>query len=81
MRSDTSKRFLRLQYKAPDYQFAQVELDFELQAHRTVVRSRIEVVPSAQTISASKEIPLLLDGEGLEFISLKINGEIGRAHV
>ena len=78
MRSDTSKRFLRLQYKAPDYQFAQVELDFELQAHRTVVRSRIEVVPSAQTISASKEIPLLLDGEGLEFISLKINGEAHR---
>ena len=78
MRSDTSKRFLRLQYKAPDYQFAQVELDFELQAHRTVVQSRIEVVPSAQTISASKEIPLLLDGEGLEFISLKINGEAHR---
>ena len=78
MRSDTSKRFLRLQYKAPDYQFAQVELDFELQAHRTVVQSRIEVVPSAQTISASKEIPLLLDGESLEFISLKINGEAHR---
>lgn len=75
MRSDTSKRFLRLQYKAPDYQFAQVELDFELQAHRTVVQSRIEVLPSAQTISAKKEIPLILDGEGLEFISLKVNGE------
>ena len=78
MRTETSKGFLRLQYKAPDYQFGQVELDFELQPHRTVVQSVIEVVPSAQTQTSSAEIPLVLDGQDLEFISLRVNGESHR---
>ncbi len=49
MRTETSKGFLRLHYKAPDYQFGQVELEFELQAHRTMVQSVIEVMPSPHT--------------------------------
>jgi aminopeptidase N len=78
MRTETSKGFLRLQYKAPDYQFGQVELDFELQAHRTVVQSVIEVIPSAQTLASAAEIPLTLNGQDLEFISLRVNGESHR---
>jgi len=49
MRTDSAKRFLRLQYKSPDYQFGQVELDIELMPQRTLVHSRIEVIPSEVT--------------------------------
>ena len=78
MRTETSKSFLRLQYKAPDYQFGQVELDFELQPHRTIVQSVIEVVPSPRTAASHPEVPLILDGQDLEFISLRVNGQAHR---
>jgi aminopeptidase N len=78
MRTETSKGFLRLQYKAPDYQFGQVELDFELQPHRTIVQSVIEVVPSPHTAASHPEVPLILDGQDLEFISLRVNGQAHR---
>ena len=78
MRTETSKGFLRLHYKAPDYQFGQVELEFELQAHRTLVQSVIEVMPSPHTKASAGEIPLVLDGQDLEFISLRINGQAHR---
>ena len=78
MRTETSKGFLRLQYKAPDYQFGQVELDFELQPHRTIVQSVIEVVPSPRTAASHPEVPLILDGQDLEFISLRVNGQAHR---
>ena len=78
MRTETSKGFLRLQYKAPDYQFGQVELDFELQRHRTIVQSLIEVVPSPRTAASHPEAPLILDGQDLEFISLRVNGQAHR---
>ena len=78
MRTETSKGFLRLHYKAPDYQFGQVELEFELQAHRTMVQSVIEVMPSPHTKASAGEIPLVLDGQDLEFISLRINGQAHR---
>ncbi len=78
MRTETSKGFLRLQYKAPDYQFGQVELDFELQPHRTIVQSLIEVVPSPRTAASHPEVPLILDGQDLEFISLRVNGQAHR---
>lgn len=78
MRTDSAKRFLRLQYKAPDYQFGQVELDVELMPQRTLVHSRIEVIPSEATQTTKDELPLILDGEDLEFISLRINGQMHR---
>ncbi|NBP47256.1 MAG: aminopeptidase N, partial [Burkholderiaceae bacterium] len=78
MRTENSKSFLRLQYKAPDYQFGQVELDFELQTHRTIVQSVIEVVPSPRTAASHPEVPLILDGQDLEFISLRVNGQAHR---
>ena len=78
MRTETSKGFLRLQYKAPDYQFGQVELDFELQPHRTIVQSVIEVVPSPDTAASHPEVPLILDGQDLEFIGLRVNGQAHR---
>ena len=78
MRTETSKGFLRLQYKAPDYQFGQVELDFELQPHRTIVQSVIEVVPSPHTAASHPEVALILDGQDLEFISLRVNGQAHR---
>ena len=78
MRTDSAKRFLRLQYKAPDYQFGQVELDVELIPQRTLVHSRIEVIPTEATQNAKDEVSLILDGEDLEFISLRINGQTHR---
>jgi len=55
-----------------------VELDFELQPHRTIVQSVIEVVPSPRTAASHPEVPLILDGQDLEFISLRVNGQAHR---
>jgi len=75
MRTETSKSFLRLHYKAPDYQFGQVELEFELQAHRTVVQSVIEVMPSPHTKASAGEIPLVLDGQDLSSLAYESMGK------
>jgi aminopeptidase N len=75
MKTDLPQSFRRLEYRAPNYTFAQVELDIALDPARTIVKSRLEVLPGAGHEAGS---PLVLQGHELEFVSLRINGEAHR---
>ena len=75
MNTELPQSFRRLDYLPPHYTFGQVELDFALDPARTIVKSRIEVIPGASFKAGS---PLVLHGQELEFVSLRINGEAHR---
>ena len=72
MKTDLAQSFKRLQYSPPAYTLAQVELDIALDPTRTIVKSRLEVLPG---VSHEAGMPLVLQGHELEFVSLRINGE------
>ena len=75
MKTDLPQSFRRLEYRAPNYTFSQVELDIALDPARTIVKSRLEVLPGAGHEAGA---PLVLQGHELEFVSLRINGEAHR---
>jgi aminopeptidase N len=75
MKTDLPQSFRRLEYLPPVYTFDQVELDIALDPARTIVKSRIEVLPGK---SFKAGTPLVLVGQELEFVSLRINGEAHR---
>ena len=75
MKTDLPQSFRRLEYRAPIYTFTQVELDIALDPARTIVKSRLEVLPGADHVVGA---PLVLQGHELEFVSLRINGEAHR---
>jgi aminopeptidase N len=59
----------REDYRAPDWLAPEVELFFDLDPARTLVRARLSV-----TRNGAHDRPLRLDGEELELISLKVDG-------
>ena len=59
-------------YAPPDYEIDSVDLDFALDAKRTVVTSRLAMRRAEQ---AANEAPLALNGEDLELISVAVNDE------
>lgn len=67
------KTFFRNQYQPPNFSFSKVAFDFQLNPIKTIVSSKIEV---------KRELPgsLVLKGEDLELISLKINGELFKTY-
>jgi aminopeptidase N len=75
MKTDLPQSFRRLEYRPPAYTFDQVELDLALDPARTIVKSRIDVLPGK---SFTPGAPLVLVGQDLEFVSLRINGEAHR---
>ena len=75
MKTDLSQSFRRLEYLPPVYTFDQVELDIALDPARTIVKSKIEVLPGK---SFEPGAPLALVGQELEFVSLRINGTAHR---
>ncbi len=75
MKTDLPQSFRRLEYRPPVYSIDQVELDIALDPARTIVKSRMEVVPGKSFESGA---PLALVGQELEFVSLRINGEAHR---
>jgi len=75
MKTDLPQSFHRLAYRPPVYTFDQVELDIALDPARTIVKSRIEVIPGK---SFEPGAPLGLVGHELEFVSLRINGQAHR---
>jgi aminopeptidase N len=75
MKTDLPQSFRRLEYRPPVYTFDQVELDIALDPARTIIKSRIEVLPGK---SFEAGAPLVLVGHELEFVSLRINGEAHR---
>ena len=75
MKTDLAQSFRRLEYRPPVYTFDQVELDIALDPVRTIVKSKIEVLPGK---SFEPGAPLVLVGQELEFVSLRINGQAHR---
>jgi aminopeptidase N len=60
----------REDYRPPEWLVPEISLDFELDAERTVVRSRLEVEPAGEAESST----LRLNGDGLKLISVSSNG-------
>jgi aminopeptidase N len=60
----------REDYRPPDWLVPEIELDFELDAGRTIVRARLRVVRNG----AHRE-PLRLDGDGLKLLSVAVDGK------
>ena len=73
MKTDLPLSFRRLEYTPPAFTFTQVELDFALNPERTIVKSRISVEPTT-----GDHPSLVLQGQDIEFISLRINGQAHR---
>ncbi|BBE33290.1 aminopeptidase N [Sphingosinicella microcystinivorans] len=71
----------RSDYSAPDYWFDHTNLEFDLDAVKTRVSSRIAVRRNEDV--DSKGNPLVLNGEGLDLISVAIDGRVlsGNAYI
>ncbi|GAB2246815.1 hypothetical protein Droror1_Dr00006697 [Drosera rotundifolia] len=68
---DAPKEIYLKDYKKPDYYFETVELKFLLDEEKTFVFSKISVIPRVEGSS----FPLILNGQDLKLISLKVNGK------
>lgn len=66
---DVPKEIFLKDYKLPDYYFDTVGLQFSLGEEKTIVRSKISVIPRVEGDSS----PLVLDGHDLKLVSVKIN--------
>jgi aminopeptidase N len=73
MKTDLAPSFQRLAYCPPPFLFGQVDLDIALDPAKTIVKSRIEVLPNFANKSVQSS-SLILYGIDLEFMSLRING-------
>lgn len=73
MKTDLAPSFQRLAYCPPAFLFGQVDLDIALDPAKTIVKSRIEVLPNPANPQAQTP-SLVLHGHDLEFMSLRING-------
>ena len=60
----------REDYRPPDWRVPSIELEFELGAERTRVRSRLSVERNGP-----HERPLVLDAEGLSLLELSVDGK------
>ena len=65
-----SPAILRADYRAPAWRLPHIGLVFELGAERTVVEAELRLEPDP----AQRSAPLVLDGEGLEILDLKLDG-------
>ena len=61
----------RKDYRPPAWFVPEIELDFQLDLKRTVVRSKLDVRRSK---SAKYQEPLILNGDGIEPLSVKVDG-------
>ena len=59
----------RKDYRPPDWLVPEISLDFDLTPERTVVRATLTVARNG-----SHDRPLRLDGDGLELISVRVDG-------
>jgi len=75
MKTDLPQSFKRLQYQPPVYTFDHVDLEIALDPARTIIKSRLEVLPGK---GFQADAPLVLVGYELEFVSLRVNGEAHR---
>ncbi len=66
--------FYRKDYKAPNHRITKTELTFVLGASETKVSSRLAFEPWSEHHDTA--LPLELDGEDLELVSVALNGEL-----
>ena len=70
MRTDTAQPVRLKDYRPPDWLVETVAFDFLLHPTQTKVRATLALKPNPAAVSA----PLVLDGDGLSLVSLKLNG-------
>jgi len=70
MRTDTAQPIRLKDYRPPDWLVDTVDLDFSLHPTRTVVRARLALRPNPDSAAA----PLVLDGDEIKLVSLKVDG-------
>jgi aminopeptidase N len=70
MRTDIAQPIRLKDYRPPDWLVETVSLDFSLHPTATRVRATLVLKPSPKATSA----PLILEGDGLSLLSLKLNG-------
>jgi aminopeptidase N len=70
MRTDTAQPIRLKDYRPPDWLVDTLALDFSLHPTKTRVRATLTLRPNPQTAAA----PLVLDGDGLNLVSLKLDG-------
>jgi aminopeptidase N len=70
MRTDTAQPVRLKDYRPPDWLVETVSLDVSLHATATKVRATIALKPNPKATVA----PLVLDGDGLSLVSLKLDG-------
>jgi aminopeptidase N len=71
MRTEEPRPVRLAEYRPPDWLVETVELDVKLHPTRTPVRATLRLKPNP---TAGSPAPLVLDGDGLNLISLKIDG-------
>ena len=75
MRTDTGKTFRLEEYQPTPYEISETRLAFRLDPDKTRVKSRLTM---QRREGAAPDAPLVLDGEELKLISVRLNGaELG----
>ncbi len=72
MRTDTPLAIRLDDYRPPDWLVERVDLDISLDPHATRVRTRLQLRPNPR---AAAPAPLVLDGDGLQLVSLSLDGK------
>ncbi len=66
--TESRKRTYLIDYREPDFRVRHIELDMDLGEHRTIVRTRLHVLPNEAVPRDARRLEL--DGDGLEVLSL-----------
>src|SRR5512139_1653757 len=72
MRTEEPRPVRLSEYRPPDWLVETVDLDFRLHPTQTPVRATLKLKPNP---AAGAPAPLVLDGDGLTLVSLKLDGE------
>src|SRR5215204_5283494 len=72
MRTEEPRPVRLSEYRPPDWLVETVDLDVKLHPTQTPVRTALKLKPNP---AAGAPAPLVLDGDGLTLVSLKIDGE------
>ncbi|MEY4210296.1 MAG: hypothetical protein RLZ92_675 [Pseudomonadota bacterium] len=73
MREASPQTIYLKDYTCPDYLIDTVELEFDLDEQDTLVRSKLSLRRNPQT--SVENAPLVLMGEGLQLVSIALNGQ------
>ncbi len=71
MRTEEPRPILLSEYRPPDWLVETVDLDIKLDPARTPVRATLRLKPNP---AAGAPAPLVLDGDGLTLVSVKLDG-------